>query len=62
MPPRSLIMQSSRRKMFFTEDYEPLAKQNSRGKYRTPGSKTLRSIISDAQLKQGSSSTESMTV
>jgi serine/threonine protein kinase len=44
-PPRSLIMQASRRKMFFTENYEPLVKANSRGKVRQPGSKDLRKLI-----------------
>ena len=52
IPPRSMIMQSSRRKMFFNEEYLPVRKENSRGKVRVPGSKNLRSMILDAQIKQ----------
>jgi serine/threonine protein kinase len=52
IPPRSMIMQSSRRKMFFNEEYLPVRKENSRGKVRVPGSKNLRSMILDAQMKQ----------
>ena len=47
-----MIMQASRRKMFFTEDYEPIKKKNSRGKLREPGSKTLKNMIQDATYKQ----------
>ena len=59
MPPRSLIMQATRRKMFFTEDYQPLIKANSRGKLRQPGTKVLSKMVQDAGLKHGSSSAES---
>lgn len=52
IPPRSMIMQSSRRKMFFNEEYLPVRKENSRGKVRVPGSKNLRSMILEAQMKQ----------
>ena len=45
VPPRSLIMQATRRKMFFTENYEPLIKANSRGRLRQPASKDLRKLI-----------------
>jgi dual specificity tyrosine-phosphorylation-regulated kinase 2/3/4 len=62
VPPRSMIMQSSRRKMFFTDDYQPVVKANSRGKVRTPGSRSLRNLVTDAQMKHGgSSSSDSMT-
>ena len=33
------------RKMFFTENYEPLVKANSRGRLRQPGTKDLRKLI-----------------
>ena len=52
IPPRSMIMQSSRRKMFFNDEYLPVRKENSRGKARVPGSKNLRSMILEAQIKQ----------
>ncbi len=52
IPPRSMIMQSSRRKMFFNEEYLPVRKENTRGKVRVPGSKNLRSMILEGQMKQ----------
>ena len=52
IPPRSMIMQSSRRKMFFNDEYLPVRKENSRGKVRVPGSKNLRNMILEAQMKQ----------
>ena len=45
VPPRSLIAQSTRRKIFFDDDYNPMIKPNSRGKLRKPGSKPLETII-----------------
>ena len=48
IPPRSMIMQSSRRKMFFNDEYMPVRKENSRGKTRVPGSKNLRSLVLEA--------------
>ena len=64
LPPRSMIMQSTRRKMFFNDEYLPVRKENSRGKVRIPGSKNLKSLILEAQMKQNggiSGSSESST-
>jgi serine/threonine protein kinase len=63
IPPRSMIMQSSRRKMFFNDEYLPVRKENSRGKARVPGSKNLKSMIFEAQIKQAAGTVEStMTI
>lgn len=40
-PPKKMIVNSSRRKAFFDADGNPLTVPNSRGKVRTPSSKTL---------------------
>jgi len=61
IPPRSMIMQSSRRKMFFNDEYLPVRKENSRGKVRVPGSKNLRSMILEAQMKQAAPVDSAMT-
>ncbi len=45
LPPRSLIAKATRRKVFFDDDYNPILKQNSRGKVRKPGCRPLDSII-----------------
>ena len=45
LPPRSLIAKATRRKVFFDDDYNPIIKQNSRGKMRKPSSKPIESII-----------------
>ena len=45
LPPRSLIAKATRRKVFFDDDYNPILKQNSRGKTRKPGARPLESII-----------------
>jgi len=44
-PPRSLLVKATRRKVFFDSDYNPILKQNSRGKVRTPGSKPLQELL-----------------
>lgn len=41
IPPRSVLARSSRRKVFFDEDYNPIITPNSRGKIRMPGNKNL---------------------
>ena len=41
IPPRSVLARSSRRKVFFDEDYNPIITPNSRGKIRMPGNKSL---------------------
>ncbi len=38
--------------MFFNDEYLPVRKENSRGKVRIPGSKNLKSLILEAQMKQ----------
>jgi hypothetical protein len=43
IPPRSVLARSSRRKVFFDEDYNPIITPNSRGKIRMPGNKNLYS-------------------
>ena len=45
LPPRSLIAQATRRKVFFDDDYNPIIKPNSRGKIRKPGTKPLDAIL-----------------
>jgi dual specificity tyrosine-phosphorylation-regulated kinase 2/3/4 len=45
VPPRSLIAKSTRRKVFFDDDYNPVIKVNSRGKLRKPGSRTLEMLL-----------------
>ena len=54
LPPRSLIAQATRRKVFFDDDYNPIIKPNSRGKVRKPGSKPLDMIlkVADPDLVQ----------
>lgn len=46
VPPRSLIVMASRRKMFFDDDYLPLTNPNSKGKVRIPNSKSLEHLMS----------------
>lgn len=45
VPPRSVLARSSRRKVFFDDDYQPIIVPNSRGKVRTPGSKPLMQVM-----------------
>lgn len=45
IPPRSVLARSSRRKVFFDEDYNPIIAPNSRGKVRIPGNKNLFSLM-----------------
>jgi len=45
VPPRSLIVLASRRKVFFDDDYRPLALPNSKGKVRQPDSKPLGKMM-----------------
>lgn len=52
LPPRSLIVLASRRKMFFNDEYLPLKRENSKGKIRVPNSKPLNQLVDEvAQLK-----------
>lgn len=41
IPPRSVLARSSRRKVFFDDDYQPILTPNSRGKIRNPSTKPL---------------------
>ena len=41
IPPRSVLARSTRRKVFFDEDYNPIIVPNSRGRVRVPGAKNL---------------------
>ena len=41
LPPRSMIVMASRRKVFFDDDYRPLQNPNSKGKIRHPNTKNL---------------------
>jgi hypothetical protein len=41
MPPRSMIVLASRRKVFFDDDYRQLQTPNSKGKIRHVNSKSL---------------------
>lgn len=45
IPPRSVLARSSRRKVFFDEDYQPILTANSRGKLRVPGAKNLAAVM-----------------
>ncbi len=45
LPPRSMIVLASRRKVFFDDDYQPLATPNSKGRIRKPNSKTLEKLM-----------------
>lgn len=41
VPPRSMIVMASRRKVFFDDDYRPLQNPNSKGRVRLPNAKSL---------------------
>lgn len=45
IPPRSMIVLASRRKVFFDDDYRPLQNPNSKGKIRHPNSKSLVKLM-----------------
>lgn len=45
IPPRSVLARSSRRKVFFDDDYAPIITPNSRGKVRMPGAKNLFNLM-----------------
>jgi dual specificity tyrosine-phosphorylation-regulated kinase 2/3/4 len=45
IPPRSVLARSSRRKVFFDDDYNPIITANSRGKIRIPGNKNLFTLM-----------------
>ena len=45
VPPRSMIVVASRRKVFFDDDSRPLQQPNSKGKVRVINSKNLAQIM-----------------
>lgn len=45
VPPRSMIVIATRRKVFFDDDYRPLMTPNSKGKQRIINSKSLRELM-----------------
>ena len=45
VPPRSMIVLASRRKVFFDDDYHPLANANSKGRVRQPNTKRLKDLV-----------------
>ena len=45
VPPRSMIVMASRRKVFFDDDYNPIITPNSGGKIRMPGNKNLYTLM-----------------
>ncbi len=45
VPPRSVLARSSRRKVFFDDDYQPVIVPNSRGKVRMPHGKSLSNMM-----------------
>ena len=45
VPPRSLIVLASRRKIFFDDDYTPVITPNSKGKIRRPSTKNLDKLL-----------------
>ena len=46
VPPKSLLVDASRTRIFFDDEYNPKLWENSRGKIRTPDSKDLSKVIS----------------
>jgi serine/threonine protein kinase len=45
LPPPHLLLESTRKEIFFDETDTPLLTQNTRGKVRTPGAKNLKGIL-----------------
>jgi len=45
IPPRSMIVLASRRKVFFDDDYRPLQNPNSKGRVRLPNAKSLSKMM-----------------
>jgi len=50
VPPRSMIVMASRRKVFFDEQGAPLDNPNSKGKIRQPNSKSLQRMMGTDDL------------
>ena len=45
VPPRSLIVMATRRKVFFDDDYNPLLSPNSKGKTRRPNTRSIAKLL-----------------
>ncbi len=45
VPPKNVLRQATRGKLFFDEDYSPILKPNSRGKVRRPYTKSLSNVL-----------------
>ena len=45
VPPDQILDISTRRKIFFDSNYEPILQRNSRGKVRYPNTKTLKHVL-----------------
>jgi dual specificity tyrosine-phosphorylation-regulated kinase 2/3/4 len=45
VPPKNVLDQATRGKLFFDEDYNPILKANSRGKVRRPYTKSLQHVL-----------------
>ena len=45
VPPNPVLSASTRKKLFFDENNNPILSENNRGKVRFPGTKNLLSVI-----------------
>jgi serine/threonine protein kinase len=45
VPPRSVLAQATRRRVFFDDDYQPILVPNSKGKLRQPNGKNLTNLM-----------------
>ena len=45
VPPKSVLCQATRGKLFFDEDFAPILKPNTRGKVRRPYTKSLSNVL-----------------
>ena len=45
IPPPRVLIQATRKKLFFDENDEPLMVQNSKGKVRIPNGKDIQSVL-----------------
>lgn len=45
VPPRSMIVMATRRKIFFDDDYSPIIIPNSKGKIRKANTKSLEKLM-----------------
>ena len=49
VPPRSMIVCASRKKLFFNEEYQPIMRENSKGTLRIISSRTLHKLMLEEQ-------------